>query len=462
MTLPTRSVKKYYHFKALLLNEQWLLSPYVGIDEQGVVVYLSVDLPKDPAPIEEVKGIALPGFQNAHSHAFQYAMAGMAERHKPGTNDDFWTWREAMYQCALSFDPDDVQTVATALYIDLLKRGYTHVAEFHYLHHDKNGKPYSNPSEISVSLLAAASIAGIRLTLIPVFYQKGGFGKEAQPRQRRFIFQSIDEYFRLLEEAGSVAKNITSAELGFGVHSLRAAEFDDVKKIESLGPKDIPFHIHAAEQLREVEECVLATKQRPVEWLVNNLPLSSRFNLVHCTHMTESELRQLARSGANVVLCPGTEANLGDGIFPLTQYVAQKGNWCTGTDSHISINPVEELRWLDYSQRLYSHKRNTFDDGGRYMITHSYLAGTRAMGEHRKDTFEIGRPFDAVVYDAEAFLLSDLKTDFLLSRILYTTDSAMVLGTLINGSWIVKEGSHSEEKSVRDRFSKTIKSLLLD
>src|SRR5688500_18602225 len=200
-------VVKYFHFKSILLSENWLTSAYVGIDEDGLIQSIAPDLPAGTLSIEEVNGFAIPGFQNGHSHAFQYAMAGMAERHPQGAKDDFWSWREAMYQCALSLDPDQIQAVATVLYIEMLKKGYTHVAEFHYLHHDKNGKPYSNPSEISVSLLAAAAIAGIKITLIPVFYKQGGFNQPAQPRQRRFIFNSVDEYFRLLEEAGSVAKN---------------------------------------------------------------------------------------------------------------------------------------------------------------------------------------------------------------------------------------------------------------
>jgi formimidoylglutamate deiminase len=453
---------KHFYFRDVLSVDGWLGATYVGHDQHGVVQYLSATKPTDGAPIEDVKGVVLPGFMNGHSHAFQYAMAGMAEKHAPGSQDDFWSWREAMYQCALSFDPDQVQTVATALYIEMLKKGYTHVAEFHYLHHDKDGKPYANAAEISVSLLAAASIAGIKITLVPVFYQTGNFGKEAQPRQRRFIFKSVDEYLRLLDDASSVAKNISTAEMGFGVHSLRAANVQDIIAIESNGPKNLPFHLHAAEQLKEIDDCLAHLKQRPVEWLLNNLQLNERFNLVHCTHMNDTEVERLAKSGANVVLCPGTEGNLGDGIFRLADYVKHGGNWCIGTDSHISLNPIEDLRWLDYTQRLITHRRNTFNDGGQYLITQAYLAGANALGCSTKQFFAIGKPFDAVVYSMKSPLLSVTDSAHTLSRILYTAESNAVLGTIVNGKWIAKNNYHDEQESVSEAFAEVLKSISID
>jgi formimidoylglutamate deiminase len=452
---------KYFHFTAALMSGEWMIPAYIGIDDHGVIQYCSSASPEvDGLPVEEVDGIALPGFQNGHSHAFQYAMAGMAEQHTAGTNDDFWSWREAMYQCALSLDPDQIQTIATALYIEMLKKGYTHVAEFHYLHHDKNGSPYGNPSETGVSLLAAAAIAGIKITLIPVYYQKGGFGIEAQPRQRRFIFKSTEEYFRLLDETASLVKNISTARMGFGVHSLRAVDADDVVSIFNEGPQDLPFHLHAAEQLKEVNDCLQHLGQRPVAWLLDHLPLSDRFNLVHCTHMNDAEVKGLAKSKANVVLCPGTEGNLGDGIFRLSEYAVHNGKWCIGTDSHISLNPLEDLRWLDYGQRLISHKRNTFNDGGSYMVGEAFRSGSKAMGIGKSDFFAVGQPLDAVVYNGNASLFSDLNPSYLLSRILYTADSGMVLGTIINGRWIVNDGYHHEEEAVRISFRETIQSLL--
>jgi formimidoylglutamate deiminase len=453
---------RHYYLRNILSSNGWIGSAYVGVDQAGVIQYLSAVKPDDGAPIEDVKGVALPGFINGHSHAFQYAMAGMAEVHPKGSQDDFWSWREAMYQCALSFDPDQIQTVATALYIELLKKGYTHVTEFHYLHHDKDGKPYGHAAETSVSLLAAASIAGIKITLVPVFYQKGNFGVEAQPRQRRFIFSKVDDYFRLLEDAESVVRTINTAKLGFGVHSLRAADAADVLRIERDGPKDLPFHLHAAEQLKEISDCLAHLKQRPVEWLLNNIQLNDRFNLVHCTHMVDDEVARLAKSGANVVLCPGTEGNLGDGIFRLADYSKLNGNWCIGTDSHISLNPLEDLRLLDYTQRLITHKRNTFNDGGHSLLRQAFHSGKKAAGVKTTDFFEVGHPFDAVVYNLKSPLLSEINPNYLLSRILYTADTSSVLGTIVNGKWVVKNNYHDEQESVTEAFAEALKAVVIN
>jgi formimidoylglutamate deiminase len=452
---------KVYQFKSALMKSGWKSPCYIAVDDHGIIEYISDELPEKHNEIEVVNGLAIPGFLNCHSHAFQYAMAGMAEKHAPGTHDDFWSWREAMYQCALSLDADQIQTVATALYIDLLKKGYTHVGEFHYLHHDKNGKSYANAAEISVALLAAASIAGIRITLIPVYYNKGGFGKNALPRQRRFIFQNPDQYLRLLEEATTVARKITIANMGFGVHSLRASSTADLLEVLSMGPKDIPFHIHAAEQVKEVDESKESLGAPPVQWLLDNVGLSDRFNLIHCTHLDDVELKALAASGANAVLCPGTEGNLGDGIFRLNDYMRADGNWCIGTDSHISLNPLEDLRWLDYSQRLTTHKRNTFNDGGQTMIKKSFFCGSKALGFGRKDFFETGTPLDTIVYDCNSRLLSEASEAFSLPRILYTADSSCLLGTIVNGKWIVRNSFHHEEERVSVMFRKTLRSITI-
>jgi formimidoylglutamate deiminase len=453
------NVAKYFRFRSVLMKDGWLKDCIIGVDLQGNIV--DINTPKGNAfgELEIVNGYLLPGFQNAHSHAFQYAMAGMAETHQLGSKDDFWTWREAMYKCALSLDPDEIQIVATALYIELLKRGYTNVAEFHYLHHDKNGKAYSNAAEISVSLLAAAATAGINITLIPVFYQKGGFGKEAEPRQKRFIFQDTDVYFRLLEQANDVVKTISTARLGFGVHSLRAAHTDDIQRVLQEGPQHLPFHLHAAEQLKEVNECVEYLHQRPVEWILNNLSPDDRFSIVHCTHLNNEEVNGLARSKANVVLCPGTEGNLGDGIFKMTEFAQAGGNFCIGTDSHISINPLEDLRWIDYAQRLTTHKRNTFNDGGFTMVSKGFFSGSAAMGAPRDHFFEIGKPLNGVVYRSDSFLLQDDNDKHLLPRILFNSDSEAVYGTLVNGKWVIKHHFHSEEENVKQLFLEVVKSL---
>jgi formimidoylglutamate deiminase len=450
---------KYFQLKALLQADGWLSPAYIGIDNEGIIQFLSNTKPEHPVAIEMVDGFALPGFQNAHSHAFQYAMAGVAEKHPAGSTDDFWSWREAMYHCALSLDPDQVEAVATMLYAEMLRKGYTHVAEFHYLHHDKDGKPYTHLAEMGERLVSAAKTAGIKITLIPVFYQKGGFGKDPQPRQRRFISSTTETYFHLLEDSAEVVSNHSHAKLGFSIHSLRAVDPIDIVSTFQQGPKDIPFHLHAAEQLKEVEDCVAYLKQRPVEWLLNNLPLNDRFHLVHCTHLNDDEVKRLAQSGAHAVLCPGTEGNLGDGIFRLTEFAAYNGSWSIGTDSHISLNPLEDLRWLDYAQRFTTHKRNTFDDGAGLLTQKTLHAGRKAMGSSTKEYFGIGESFDAIIFNAKSPLLAQANADTLLSAILYTSDSSDILGTLINGKWIVKNQVHILSEKIAANFIAAIKKL---
>jgi formimidoylglutamate deiminase len=426
----------YYAFPHLLLKDGWLSPAYVGVDQQGLIQYLSSEAPAEPgSSVQRVNGVALPGFQNAHSHAFQYGMAGMAEQHAVGTRDDFWSWREAMYACAETFSPEQTEQVATTLYQHLLRNGYTSVVEFHYLHHDPTGRPYANLAEMGERLVAAARTAGIKITLVPVFYQKGDFGREPQPRQRRFISPTLDSYFNILDASRQAVTHYERARLGFGVHSLRAVEAADVLATHAQGPTDLPFHLHAAEQTLEVERSLAHLGARPVEWLLDNLPLSDRFHLVHCTHMTPDETSRLARSGAQVVLCPGTEGNLGDGIFPLVDYAEAGGSWSIGTDSHISLNPLEDLRWLDYGQRLIHRRRNIFADGASVLVEKTFFAGQRAAGRTVTNYFALGQPLDAVVYDLNQPLLAQAGTQHLLSAVLYTTDPSAVIGTLVDGQW---------------------------
>lgn len=447
---------KTYRFRSLLQSDGWVSPAFVTVNERGIIGKIFNDGAHREGEVEIVDGYALPGFPNAHSHAFQYAMAGMAEKHADGAVDDFWSWREAMYACALALDPDQMQAIATMLYAEMLKRGYTHVAEFQYLHHDKDGRPYDRAAEMSVSLVAAAAVAGIRITLIPVFYQKGDFGKEATPAQRRFCFRDVDQYLRLVEDCGLIVKNISTARLGFGVHSLRAANGADIIRIIHDGPAGLPFHMHVAEQLKEVDDAVSFLGQRPAEWLLNNVDPGDRFHFIHCTHLTDDEVSRLAQSKAHVVLCPGTEANLGDGIFRLADFARQGGRWSIGTDSQISLDPLEDLRWLDYAQRLITHRRNTFADGASTLVHSAIFSGRRAMGLSSADYFEEGMPFDAIVYDGDSPLLNTVMHEHLLPALVYAADSAHVAGTIVNGEWIVKEGHHKHEHSIRTKFEEAM------
>jgi len=455
-----KSELKYYLFSSLFQKDGWLTPAYVGVDENGIIQYLNSIPPQVAIAIEAVQGFALPGFQNAHSHAFQYAMAGLAENHAPGTSDDFWTWREAMYQCALSVNPDQAEAIAAMLYAEMVRVGYTHVAEFHYLHHDKDGMPYSNLAEMGERMVAAAQIAGIKITLIPVFYQKGGFGLDPQTRQRRFISKTTDDYLKLFEASKSAGKNYSNASMGFSVHSLRAVDLKDVIKTFQQGPKDLPFHLHVSEQKKEVADCFAYAGKRPMQWLFDNLPVDDRFHLVHSTHLDDSELQLLAASGASVVLCPSTEGNLGDGIFRMKEYVKLGGHWCIGTDSHIGLNPLEEFRMIDYRQRLVTNQRNTFEgDAASYMINEEVESGRRAMGIRTKNNFEKGNPFDAVVFNSQSHLLAETSEKNRLATLLYTSDSSRVIGTIINGKWVVKNQHHGNGHAIKSAFTKSMREL---
>jgi formimidoylglutamate deiminase len=451
---------KYFQFQSLLQHAGWLTPAYVGVDENGIVKYLSDEAPEEATAVEFVNGFALPGFQNAHSHAFQYAMAGLAETHATGTDDDFWTWREEMYKCALSVNPDQAQAIAAMLYAEMARQGYTHVAEFHYLHHDKDGKPYANLAEMGLRMVEAAKAAGIKITLVPVFYQKGGFGQDPQPRQRRFISGTVDDYFHLLDDSAHAILDQQHASLGFSVHSLRAVDLRDVIQTYTNGPKEIPFHIHVAEQKKEVQDCLDYSGKRPMQWMLENLPVNERFHLVHSTHLNDDEVKKLATSKANVVLCPSTEGNLGDGIFRMKEFVRLGGHWTIGTDSHIGLNPFEEFRMIDYRQRLVTNLRNTFEgDAARYLIGESVLQGRAAMGRKTYDFFETGQSFDSLVINAQTHLLADTSEKNRLASIMYTSDSSRNLGTIVNGKWVVKNQHHVNGHAIKTAFSKAMKEL---
>ncbi len=451
---------KYFRFEALLQREDWLLPAYVGVDEAGLILYLSNQPPPEGSAIEAVTGYAIPGFQNSHSHAFQYAMAGLAENHPAAIDDDFWTWREEMYKLALMVSPEETEAIAAMLYTEMLRHGYTHVAEFHYLHHNKDGKPYANLAEMGERMVAAANTAGIKITLVPVFYQKGGFGLDPQERQRRFISRTLEDYFRLLDASIMMVKKCADASLGFSVHSLRAVEFHDIIKTFEHGPKELPFHIHVAEQRREVTDCLAFCGRRPMQWLLENLPVNDRFHLVHSTHLDDKELLGVTSSKANVVLCPSTEGNLGDGFFRMKEFYESGGHWSIGTDSHIGLNPLEEFRMIDYRQRLITNKRNTFmGDAGKYLINSACESGRKAMGLNSKDHFTMGHPLDAVVIDSNSSLVGTSSLKNLLATIVFSGDSNINLGTMVNGRWIVNKQHHRDYTRIKQEFVAALANL---
>lgn len=450
-----------FYFEGILQNDGWKHNVHVQTDESGRIQSIIENVDTQG---KQKLGFAIPGFQNAHSHAFQYAMAGLAEVHDlSSTPDDFWSWRESMYNLALRINPDQMEAIATMLYSEMVRHGYTHVAEFHYVHHRENGKPYDNLAEMGSRLVSAAKTAGINITLVPIFYQKGGFGVAPSEKQKRFISSTIDGYLNLLEASREATKWYSGASIGIGVHSLRGVEPNDVSILSNLGPQDIPFHIHVSEQLKEVEDCLQYTGMRPVDWLLKHIEMKERYHLVHATHLTTEEIYGIAKSRAHVVLCPSTEGNLGDGLFPLTEFQQQGGNWSIGTDSHIGINPLEELRILDYGQRLHSHKRNTFagKDGksGEFAIEMALRSGRKAMNNPSIDYFKVGELLNAVVYKKEAPLIETSSAQNRTSTIVYASDATHLETTIVNGNPKVAESEHVESESIRGAFLEALREL---
>ncbi|MDH5398542.1 MAG: formimidoylglutamate deiminase [Cyclobacteriaceae bacterium] len=450
-----------YKFSGLYKNGQWVQPAYVTLNDQGDVVRINNQ--PEGVDYELVEGFAVPGFINTHSHAFQYAMTGFAEQSGEG-KEDFWAWREMMYGLASTVSPEDLEAIAALCYSEMLCNGYTHVVEFHYLHHDQKGKHYENLAEMGERLLRAAQHVGIGMTLVPVYYNRGGFERKANDQQKRFLSATTDEYFKLLDHSIQIIKKYPLANAGFGVHSLRAAGTSDLLRIIEEGSETLPFHIHVAEQKKEVEECLDFLGARPVEWLLGNAGLSDRFTLVHATHMNNNEVKRLAESHAVVALCPTTEGNLGDGIFPFREYIRCGGRWGIGSDSHIGLDPAEELRLLDYGQRLTSKKRNTFVGNSIYFGENAFnqalTNGRLSAGCSETDILAVGESFNVLVLDANHPLICVQPLDRLLNILVYALKSTMIKGTIVRGDWVVKEQRHIKEREIKAGFNKFAKNYL--
>lgn len=459
---------KIFRCEALLTRQGWLANASIAADDKGIIRQVwggsIVAAAHSALPVTEIKGAIIPGFQNAHSHAFQYAMAGLAE-HLPANapSDDFWSWRQAMYKLAGAITPDEHEDIAAMLYAEMLRHGYTAVAEFHYLHHDVSGQPYTERAEMSQRLMAAAERSGIHLTLIPIFYQKGGFGVPARPEQKRFISATATDYDYLHSEIYKVAQSYEGVNVGVGFHSLRAVATSDLLQVLASKPKG-PIHIHVAEQQQEVDQAISHLRKRPVEWLLDHADLSSQFNLVHATHMNASETARLASSGAVVVVCPSTEGNLGDGFFPIQEYAALGGRYAIGTDSHIGLSAFEELRWLDYGQRLRSQRRNTLcreasDDSGMKLLDSAWTAGRLAMGQEANEYFAPGQSFDAICLDLDHPILVGKPMARWISTAIYAGESTLIKGVLRRGEWVVEQGKHTKIEDISRRFRHSMRSL---
>ena len=398
----------------------------------------------------------LPGIANLHSHAFQRAMAGLAE-YQTHAQDSFWTWRETMYRFAARMTPESTYAVATQLYAEMLEAGYTSVCEFHYLHHQPDGRAYADPAAMSRALIAAARDTGIRMTLLPVLYMTGGFdGRALNARQQRFGHDT-EAFLRLLETLR--AGQDDRLRIGCAFHSLRAVPEAAMREVLSALPGDMPVHIHIAEQIGEVQDCVSLLGARPVEWLLQNFAIDSRWTLVHATHLTPAEIRRVANSGATVAICPTTEANLGDGLFPLRAYLEAGGAWGIGSDSHISVSPVEELRWLEYGQRLTTRHRNIAVSRDSSSVGETLLRGVQASATQASGQQALA---DYVVLDTDAPLFAGMQPDDVIDRWVFSGNHSAVREVHVGGQRVVAEGRHRDHESIGRRYRQTVAALLSD
>jgi formimidoylglutamate deiminase len=403
----------------------------------------------------------VPGIPNLHSHAFQRAMAGLAER-QTHPEDSFWTWRETMYRFAARFDPDTLHAVASQLYVEMLEAGYTTVCEFHYLHHAPDGTPYADPAAMSQALVAAARETGIRLTLLPVLYMTGGFdGRVLSERQRRFG-HDVDAYLRLFDTLH--AQQDDALRVGCAFHSLRAVPPAAMQAVLAALPADAPLHVHIAEQVGEVQDCIALRGARPVEWLLANAPVGARWTLVHATHLTDAETTAIARSGATVAICPTTEANLGDGLFPLRAYLDAGGAFGIGSDSQISVSPVEELRWLEYGQRLATRHRNIAvapgsDSVGETLLRRTLASGANATG-FAVGALEPAAGGDWLVLDADAPQFAGLRPADAIDRWIFSGNRNLVREVHVGGLRVVAEGRHRDRERIAARYADAMRDLL--
>jgi formimidoylglutamate deiminase len=406
-------------------------------------------------------GAAIPAMPNVHSHAFQRALAGRTGRAANSRDDSFWTWREAMYAFIHRVDADVFGAIAAQAYLEMAKAGYATVGEFHYVHHDPQGKAYADPAELAWRIVAAAEEVGLGLTLLPVFYAHAGFGgAEMMDDQRRFA-HSIDSYARLIATLNAAASERRFV-VGIAPHSLRAVTADELAEVVRLVPADAPSHIHAAEQPKEVDECVAWSGMRPVEWLLKHATIDRRWCIVHATHMTDDETHALARSGAVAGLAPTTEADLGDGTFPAKEYVAAGGALGVGSDSNTVIDPFSELRQLEWSQRLHLHRRNVLGSEdlsvGTSLWSRAARGGARALAQ-TTGAIAVGHRADIVVLNGGDTALAHQEIDDVLDAAIFGPCRQPVRDVMSGGVWIVRDGHHARETEIFARYRVALRSL---
>lgn len=461
MTAPTRQL----HAADALLPDGWARDVLLEWDEGGTLVSVRTGAAA-PRDVPVAVGPVLPGMPNLHSHAFQRGFAGLAEV-RASEHDSFWSWRDLMYRFASRLSPDALEVIATQLYVEMLQAGYTSVCEFQYVHHDPHGRPYAEPAEMSLRLLRAARAAGIGITLLPVLYQAGGFGgRPARDDQRRFLHDTEAMLSLLQRLAPQCAA--PDARLGLAPHSLRAVAPDALRDaVAGLHAMDAaaPVHIHIAEQRQEVEDCLAWSGRRPVAWLLDHAPVDARWCLVHATHLDDEESRRLAASGAVAGLCPTTEANLGDGVFEARRYLDQSGAWGIGSDSHVNVGVTEELRLLEYAQRLQALRRNVLADAARPDLAQRLYLEAAAGGARASarpiGALATGHRADFVVLDAAHVALAGLPAAAALGVHLFAHHGHRTLAQCWTaGRCRIRDGGHPLQAEAGRRFVQARRALL--
>jgi formiminoglutamate deiminase len=443
------------HCARALLPDGWATDVRLGI---AAGKFEAVERGATPQPGDLRAAVVVPGMPNVHSHGFQRGMAGLTEYRGPDA-DNFWSWRELMYRFVGRMSPEDLEAVTAQAYVEMLEGGFTRAGEFHYVHHDPDGRPYADPAEMMARVVAAARSTGIALTLLPVFYAHANFGGIAPTAgQRRFVC-GIDQYARLLEAARTLLRGLADARVGVAPHSLRAVTPQELREVIALGAG--PIHIHAAEQAREVEECLAWSGARPVQWLLDHADVDARWCLVHVTHMTDGEITRLARSGAVAGFCPITEANLGDGIAPAAPFLQAGGAFGIGTDSNVRIGVSEELRQLEYSQRLRDRARNVLasdaQSTGRSLYAGAQRGGERALGVAAAGSgLAAGAPADCVALNTEGLVRGE---DAVLDSFVFAA-GVRVEQVWRAGQRVVTDGVHQGREIVEARYRRVLGRLL--
>jgi formiminoglutamate deiminase len=449
-----------YFFECALLPGGWSRGVRVEVDA-GLITRVSENVA--PEPGDQREALVVPGLPNLHSHAFQRAIAGLTERRGPSGADDFWAWRKTMYRFLEQLEADDVEAIAAYAYVDMLEAGFTSVAEFHYLHRTPQGTLYENPAELALRHLAAADTAGIGLTVLPVFYEASNFGG-APPTSGQLRFVTKLEIFADIVERVRVHAAIRPGQnVGIGLHSLRAVTGPHIAELLRQYPKSL-IHIHAAEQIREVNDCVAFTGLRPVEWLLRNTDMNDRWCVVHATHLNAAEIIGLAQTAAVVGLCPITEANLGDGTFPGIAYRDAAGRWGIGTDSNVSLDAAGELRQLEYSQRLAAQARKSFaseaqPSTGRALYGTALCGGAQALGQ-AVGAIVRGHRADFLVLDDTHPDLIGRTGDALLDTWIFAGSRSFIRRVIAQGHTLVEGGRHRDRERINAKYVRLMARLM--